>query len=123
MKISDCKRLFHTKCIQNGGVLQLPCVQQPYPGVTIARRKNRKHPRVVSEKSGVSSALVPVTVLGHNTASVRDPTHSKFSLTGTSEFTDSTDKIISDAKELQLMQNFINKKVIFKLMFRERFYF
>jgi len=36
----------------------------------------------------------------------------KFSLTGTSQFTDSTDKIISDARELQLMQDFITKKVL-----------
>lgn len=36
---------------------------------------------------------------------------SKFSLTGTSAFSDSTDKIISDAKELALMQDFITKKI------------
>jgi hypothetical protein len=36
----------------------------------------------------------------------------KFSLTGTSEFTDRTDQIISGVRELQLMQEFISKKVI-----------
>lgn len=35
--------------------------------------------------------------------------NSKYS--GTREYTDSTDKIISDAKELQQMQNFITKKI------------
>lgn len=35
--------------------------------------------------------------------------NSKFS--GTKEYTDSTDKIISDAKELQLMQDFIHQKI------------
>lgn len=35
--------------------------------------------------------------------------NSKFS--GTKEYTDSTDKIISDAKELQLMQDFITQKI------------
>lgn len=36
---------------------------------------------------------------------------SNFSLTGTSEFMDRTDKIISDATELQAMQHFITKKI------------
>lgn len=34
-----------------------------------------------------------------------------FNLTGTSEFMDRTDKIISDATELHAMQNFITKKI------------
>lgn len=37
------------------------------------------------------------------------PRNSKYS--GTREYTDSTDKIISDAKELQLMQDFITQKI------------
>lgn len=36
---------------------------------------------------------------------------SNFNLTGTSEFIDRTDKIISDANELQAMQNFITEKI------------
>ncbi|XP_065224768.1 unconventional myosin-IXAa-like isoform X2 [Planococcus citri] len=110
-KCSDCKRLFHTKCIQNGGVLQLPCIQQHVSGDGSGRRKRRKHNRTSYDKSQVpstSSAAAPVTSGVPITS--RDH-HSKFSLTGTSEFTDSTDKIISDAKELQLMQDFINKKI------------
>ncbi|KAL0271654.1 UNVERIFIED_CONTAM: hypothetical protein PYX00_008678 [Menopon gallinae] len=79
-KCSECKQLFHTKCIQNGGVLQMPC-----------QRKTRKRPRSSYE--------------------TKQPISSKFSLTGTSEFTDSTDKIISDVKELQKMQDFITKKI------------
>lgn len=82
---ADCKALFHTKCIQNGGVLSLPC------GVGGGRKKQRK--------------------LARPPASPMAPHLSQFSLTGTSEFTDRTDKIISDARELQLMQDFINKKV------------
>lgn len=42
---------------------------------------------------------------------VKPPTTSKFSLTGTSEFTDSTNKIISDVTELRKMQGFIADKV------------
>ncbi|XP_046748909.1 unconventional myosin-IXAa-like isoform X5 [Diprion similis] len=41
----------------------------------------------------------------------KQPVVPKFSLTGTSAFSDSTDKIISDAKELGLMQDFITKKI------------
>ncbi|KAK6631291.1 hypothetical protein RUM44_005817 [Polyplax serrata] len=80
-KCSECKQLFHTKCIQNGGVLQMPC----------QRKQSRKQPRAPYE--------------------LKAPVASKFSLTGTSEFTDSTDKIISDVKELQKMQDFITKKI------------
>jgi len=43
-------------------------------------------------------------------------TGSKFSLTGTSEFTDSTDKIVSDVTELRKMQSFIADKVSFTKM-------
>ncbi|KAK3911746.1 Unconventional myosin-IXa [Frankliniella fusca] len=99
-KCSDCKQIFHTKCIQNGGVLQMPC-PTPHPqgaGVKPGRRKPRKNPRAPSD----SKAAV----------------ESRFSLTGTSQFTDSQDKIISDAKELQSMHDFINSKVrIVKLVF------
>ena len=57
---------------------------------------------------------------------VKPTAGSKFNLTGTSEFTDSTDKIISDAAELQLMQDFITKKVsimlicTFEVIFKHR---
>ncbi|KAJ1522409.1 hypothetical protein ONE63_002697 [Megalurothrips usitatus] len=92
-KCSDCKNIFHTKCIQNGGVLQMPC-SSPHPqgpGVKPGRRKARKNARAVSEtKAAVES---------------------RFSLTGTSQFTDSQDKIISDAKELQSMHDFITSKI------------
>ncbi|XP_075221620.1 unconventional myosin-IXa-like isoform X2 [Lycorma delicatula] len=96
-KCSDCKQLFHTKCIQNGGVVQLPCQVQGSSG-SGTRRKHRKHSRTPYDKDKVTSH--------HPHAPV-----SQFSLTGTSEFTDRTDKIISDVKELQLMQDFITKKI------------
>lgn len=87
-KCVDCKQLYHVKCIQNGGVLKMPCILANTPN----RRKNRKPPRTPYETA--KQAVV-----------------SKFSLTGTSAFSDSTDKIISDAKELALMQDFITKKI------------
>lgn len=87
-KCIECKQLYHVKCIQNGGVLKMPCILANTPG----RRKNRKPPRPPFD-----AAKQAVT--------------SKFSLTGTSAFSDSTDKIISDAKELALMQDFITKKI------------
>lgn len=90
-KCTDCKQLFHTKCIQNGGVLQLPCLAQHGPGSGATRKKHRKHTR---------TPYTPQT--SH---------FSQFSLTGISDFTDRTDKIISDARELQLMQDFITKKI------------
>ncbi|XP_076663823.1 unconventional myosin-IXa isoform X2 [Andrena cerasifolii] len=87
-KCIECKQLYHVKCIQNGGVLKMPCILANTPG----RRKNRKpsRPPFDAAKQAVTS---------------------KFSLTGTSAFSDSTDKIISDAKELALMQDFITKKI------------
>ncbi|XP_034242565.1 unconventional myosin-IXAa-like isoform X3 [Thrips palmi] len=92
-KCSDCKQIFHTKCIQNGGVLQMPCPSPPPQGAGVKpnRRKPRKNARTPSETKAV--------------------VESRFSLTGTSQFTDSQDKIISDAKELQLMHDFITKKI------------
>ncbi|XP_043511596.1 unconventional myosin-IXAa-like isoform X3 [Frieseomelitta varia] len=87
-KCIDCKQLYHVKCIQNGGVLKMPCILANTPG----RRKNRKPPRTPYDTS--KQVVAP-----------------KFSLTGTSAFSDSTDKIISDAKELALMQDFITKKI------------
>ncbi|XP_011136233.1 unconventional myosin-IXa isoform X1 [Harpegnathos saltator] len=87
-KCIDCKELYHVKCIQNGGVLKMPCVSANTPN----RRKNRKPPRTPYDTTKQTVA-------------------SKFSLTGTSAFSDSTDKIISDAKELALMQEFITKKI------------
>ncbi|XP_076227416.1 unconventional myosin-IXa isoform X2 [Nomia melanderi] len=87
-KCLECKQLYHVKCIQNGGVLKMPCLLTNTPG----RRKNRKPPRTPYDATKQTVA-------------------SKFSLTGTSAFSDSTDKIISDAKELALMQEFITKKI------------
>lgn len=90
-RCNDCKQLYHVKCIQNGGVSRMPC-----PLITnittSARRKSRKTSRQTYE--GFKQTVT-----------------SKFSLTGTSAFSDSTDKIISDTKELALMQDFITKKI------------
>jgi myosin IX len=98
--ILDCKKLFHTKCIQNGGVLQMPCIQQNGSNRPTNRRKPRK-----PVPSGNKAHITP------NIANNQNTTIGKFSLTGTSEFTDRTDKIISDVRELKMMQDFITKKV------------
>ncbi|XP_033226545.1 unconventional myosin-IXb-like isoform X2 [Belonocnema kinseyi] len=87
-KCNECKQLYHVKCIQNGGVLRMPCSMANTPG-----RRNRK-----------KTARTPYE-------NIKQAVASKFSLTGTSAFSDSTDKIISDAKELALMQDFITKKI------------
>ncbi|XP_021933704.1 unconventional myosin-IXa-like isoform X3 [Zootermopsis nevadensis] len=89
-KCSDCKQLFHTKCIQNGGILRIPCQQQQ--SAPSVRRNKYKSSRTQHDL-------------------VKPAPGSKFNLTGTSEFTDSTDKIISDATELQFMQDFITQKI------------
>lgn len=84
-KCSECKRFFHTKCIQNGAVHKAPCNAAGQTGV---RRKPRKHQRTAA-----------------------DALSGNFNLTGTSEFQDSKDQIIAGAKELQNMQDFITKKM------------
>lgn len=82
----DCKILVHTKCIQNGGIKSIKC----------GAPKRSKRVKKISERDKIASG------------STGTP-NSKFS--GTKEYTDSTDKIISDAKELQLMQDFITQKI------------
>ncbi|XP_037292347.1 unconventional myosin-IXa isoform X2 [Manduca sexta] len=92
----DCKELYHTKCIQNKGVIKMPCTS-PVAVPTRGRHKNRK--RMISNSN--------YSLLADPKGSVP----SNFSLTGTSEFMDRADKIISDANELQAMQNFITEKI------------
>lgn len=93
-KCSVCKKIFHTKCIQNKDVLKMPCdikstgtLDSAKPG----RRKARKHSKAPYD--------------------LNKQTTNKFSLTKTSEFTDRADQIISDTKELQRMQTFITGKI------------
>lgn len=92
----DCKQLYHTKCIQNKGVITMPCTS-PVTANTRVRTKNRK--RIMKENHSMLAEQSKASV------------SSNFNLTGTSEFMDRTDKIISDATELQAMQNFITKKI------------
>lgn len=75
----------------------MPCQPSGLISNKPSRRKNRKHSRTPYD---MNKPKLPVG--------------GKFSLTKTSEFTDSTDKIISDAAELQQMQDFITQKVISK---------
>lgn len=79
----DCKVLVHTKCIQNGGVKSLHCGDN---------NKRAKALRKNTEKN--AEKCTP---------------NSKYA--GSREYKDSTDKIICDAKELQLMQDFITQKI------------
>lgn len=81
-----CKNLYHVKCIQNGGVVG-SCTST----ITPSRRKRKPH-------------RTPYD-------SPKPPDKIKFSLTGTSAFSDSTDKIISHSKELSLLQDFITQKI------------
>ncbi|XP_048526366.1 unconventional myosin-IXAa isoform X3 [Dendroctonus ponderosae] len=93
-KCTSCKTLFHTKCIQNKGVFEIPC-ESHRPGSDPSkhsRRKLRKHSRAPYDLNKSEEA--------------------KFSLTGTSEFTDRTDQIITGAEELNLMQAFIAEKIM-----------
>lgn len=80
----------------------MPCIQQNGSNRPNNRRKHRKQ-------------LVTTTNKAHITPNIannqNNSTIGKFSLTGTSEFTDRTDKIISDVRELKMMQDFITKKV------------
>nr|XP_023020766.1 unconventional myosin-IXa-like [Leptinotarsa decemlineata] len=91
-KCTNCKKQFHTKCIQNK-VFEMPCEHQRTDAeIRSGRRKHRKHSRTAYD--------------------LRKPEECKFSLTGTSEFTDRTDKIITGAEELTLMQQFITEKIM-----------
>ncbi|XP_053611265.1 unconventional myosin-IXa-like isoform X4 [Plodia interpunctella] len=93
----DCKQLYHTKCIQNKGVITMPCTS---PVVANAKTRPRNRKRIIMKE--------PYNMLGDQ---AKGSVTSNFNLTGTSEFMDRTDKIISDATELQAMQNFITKKI------------
>ncbi|XP_048484766.1 unconventional myosin-IXAa isoform X2 [Plutella xylostella] len=83
----DCKQLYHTKCIQNKGVITMPCTSP----VTVTRGRHKQRKPVNDQAKAVAQ--------------------SNFNLTGTSEFMDRTDKIISDSTELEEMQKFIMKKI------------
>lgn len=85
----DCKLLVHTKCIQNGGVKTLHC----------EAKRSKRQLRKNFDKSAAAAAVTAAP----------PARNSKYS--GTREYTDSADKIISDAKELQLMQDFIAQKI------------
>ncbi|XP_030757921.1 unconventional myosin-IXa-like isoform X2 [Sitophilus oryzae] len=89
-KCTTCKTLFHTKCIQNKSVFEMPC--ESHNDLAKGKRKHRKHSRAPYD--------------------VQKSEEAKFSLTGTSEFTDRTDQIISGSEELTLMQEFITEKIM-----------
>lgn len=80
----------------------MPCIQQNGSNRPTNRRKHRK-----PSSAGHKGHITPSIANNQSNSTVGG----KFSLTGTSEFTDRTDKIISDVRELKLMQDFITKKV------------
>jgi len=79
----------------------MPCIQQNGCNRPTNRRKPRK-----PAPAGIKAHITPNIANNQNNTTI-----GKFSLTGTSEFTDRTDKIISDVRELKMMQDFITKKV------------
>lgn len=89
-----CRKLVHTKCIQNQRVLDVPCNPQKSTqdiGKS-GRRKTRKHSRTPYDSP--------------------KPEDSNFNLTRTSEFTDREDRIISGPEEMELMTQFITVKIM-----------
>ncbi|XP_050309561.1 unconventional myosin-IXa-like isoform X2 [Anthonomus grandis grandis] len=96
-KCTLCKKLFHPKCIQNN-VFENPCPIRR-SGPEIGKVKHKQTARKQRKYSGA-----PIDVNKSEEA--------KFSLTGTSEFTDRTDQIITGAEELTLMQEFIAEKIM-----------
>lgn len=98
-KCTKCKHLFHTKCIQNKNVFEMPCdSNQDLGGKSGRSRKHRKHSRTPYDLNKPSED-------GSSSSS-------KFNLTGTSEFTDRTDQIINSGEELLSMQDFIMNKIV-----------
>ncbi|KAI5722551.1 hypothetical protein M8J76_010115 [Diaphorina citri] len=113
-----CNECFHTRCIQSGGVVILPCQRSLLHSNTSSTLisggaplgRNRKLMRK-APSSSTSALSSPHYYEKSMTTASPASVEGKFNLTGTSEFTDSTDKIISDAKELQLMHDFITQKI------------
>lgn len=79
----------------------MPCIQQ-----NLNNRPNNRQKRRKPASTGNKAHITPNITNNQNATTI-----GKFSLTGTSEFTDRTDKIISDVRELKMMQDFITKKV------------
>lgn len=105
----DCKVLVHTKCIQNGGVKTLQCEAKR------SKRLRKNVDKAIGAEAaggiGGSGGGGGGNGRGNATlsAALTSTPNSKYA--GSREYTDSTDKIISDAKELQLMQDFITQKI------------
>lgn len=112
VKCTACKGTFHSKCVQNGMIQGVHC------------RNNRQafsHDDSIlitsmTEKSGTGTRRKTKprkqkTDGDVNPVPASSAKAGKFSLTGTSEFTDRTDQIISGVKELKQMQEFISNKI------------
>uniref|UniRef100_A0A8D8RHW2 Unconventional myosin-IXb n=1 Tax=Cacopsylla melanoneura TaxID=428564 RepID=A0A8D8RHW2_9HEMI len=135
-----CNGCFHTRCIHYGRFIIQPCSRTllgaSHHSTSILNSTISSTPSTSggatalpnskgkSRKTNLRSTSAPRHLHPYEksmtTGSISKPSSSsppvsvesgKFNLTGTSEFTDSTDKIISDAKELQLMHDFITQKI------------
>lgn len=115
VRCSSCKGTYHSKCVQNGMIQRVPCRNNRQMLVFHSvNDENLTTPSSASEKSS-STRRKPkprkqktdgdVPISGSQTKA------GKFNLTGTSEFTDRTDQIISGVKELRQMQEFISNKI------------
>uniref|UniRef100_A0A182K1V4 Phorbol-ester/DAG-type domain-containing protein n=1 Tax=Anopheles christyi TaxID=43041 RepID=A0A182K1V4_9DIPT len=98
----DCKVLVHTKCIQNGGIKSLQCA---------AAKRSKRIRTGGGGGAGGGSGLGGSSSKHDKHHPIGGGSASGQKISSTREYTDSTDKIISDAKELQLMQDFITQKI------------
>ena len=111
LKCFLCRMFFHTRCLQ-AGISSKPC--QNTESVTTGdgssgSTENAQVIGVETQQSHHKSSRRKYRKPSKSAGDMSKP--GKFSLTGTSEFTDRTDQIISGVRELQLMQEFISKKV------------
>lgn len=111
VKCTSCKGIYHSKCVQNGMIQRVPCPNNRQLLVfSSVNDENLTTPSSASDKSS-SARRKPKPRKQKTDSDVTLSKAGKFNLTGTSEFTDRTDQIISGVKELRLMQDFISNKI------------
>lgn len=115
LKCTSCKGTYHSKCVQNAMIQRVPCRNhRQILGFSSVNDENLTTPSSASDKSS-STRRKPKPrkqkTDGDVNISGSSSKGGKFNLTGTSEFTDRTDQIISGVKELRQMQEFISNKI------------
>ncbi|KAK2719040.1 unconventional myosin-IXAa-like isoform X2 [Artemia franciscana] len=99
-KCAACRRVFHGKCVFNGGIGSLPCrPESPDRSKGSDREIERTRSKIAIHK-GSKDRLTD-----------SNQSSSKWSLTGTSEFTDSVSQVITTATELMKLDEFIVRKI------------